>query len=98
MDNSRGFTYFCLGCAVGAGAAVFFTPKSGPETVNYLRRKASEGSDYIKHRVDDARESVADVAERVTKAARYQVENLGAAAEAGKEAYQAAQQATPSSF
>jgi gas vesicle protein len=102
VENSRGFAYFCLGCAAGAIASVFLTPKSGPETVEYLRRKAEEGTDYlkqgadyIKQRVDDASAAVTDAAGRGKRTVQYQVENLGAAVEAGKKAYQAAQETTP---
>ena len=95
MENNRGFFYFCLGCAVGTVAAVLFTPKSGRETMEYLRRKADEGTDYVKQRVDDVRDAVTDAAERGKKAVRYQTENLGAAVEAGKQAYRTAQETTP---
>ena len=46
---------FLLGSAVGAGLAILFTPKSGPETrerlrerASYLREQASEAADEIK--------------------------------------------------
>ena len=95
MENNTGLVYFCLGCAVGSVAAVLFTPKSGSETVNYLRRKADEGAHHVKQRVHDVRDAVTEAAERGKKAVRYQVENLEAAAEAGKQAYRTAQEATP---
>jgi gas vesicle protein len=102
MENIRGLTYFCLGCAAGAVAAVFLTPKSGPETIAYLRRKAEDGTNYlkqgtnyIKRSVDDASDAVTKVAERGKKTVRFQAENLGAAVEAGKQAYKTAQQTTP---
>ncbi len=91
-----------MGCAAGAIAPVFLIPKSGPETVKYLRRKTEEGtdflqqgSDYIKQRVGEAGDAVADVANRGKKAVRYQAENIGAAVEAGKQAYKVAQETTP---
>jgi len=97
VENNRGLAYFCLGCGAGAVAAVFLTPKSGPETVEHLRRKAEEGTDYlkqgtdyIKQRIDEASNAVTEVAERGRKAVRYQAESLGAAVEAGKQAYKSA--------
>jgi gas vesicle protein len=102
VENIREFGYFCLGCAAGAVAAVFLTPKSGPETVEYLRRKAEEGTDclkqgtdYVKQRVGDASAAVTDAADRGKKTVQYQAESLGAAVQAGKKAYQAAQETTP---
>jgi gas vesicle protein len=97
MENSCGLFYFCLGCTVGAVAALLFTPKSGRETMEYLSRKADSGTDYVKQRVDDARDAVNDAAERGKRAVRYQMENLAAAAEAGKQAYKTAQETTPDS-
>ena len=95
MENNRGFVYFCVGCAVGAVAAVLLAPKSGPETVKYLSRKANEGTDYVKQRVDDVRDKVTDAAERGKRAVRYQAENLSAAVDAGKQAYTKARETTP---
>ena len=102
MEDNRGLVCFCLGCAVGAVAAVFFTPKSGRETVKYLRQKAEDGTnflkqrtDYIKQRVDDAGNAVTDAAERGKKAVRSQADSLGAAVEAGKQAYKTAQATNP---
>ena len=102
MENSREFAYFCLGCAAGAVASVFLTPKSGRETVEYLRRKLEagtdylkQGTDYIKQRVDDASAAVTDAADRGKRTVRYQAESLGVAVEAAKKAYQTAQETTP---
>lgn len=95
MENNRGLLCFCLGCAVGAVAAVLFVPKSGRETMEYLSRRANEGTDYVKQRVDDVRDAVTGAAEHGKRAVRYQAENLGAAVDAGKQAYKKAQETTP---
>jgi len=101
MENNRGFLCFCLGCAVGGAAAVLLAPHSR-KAANYLGRKADEGTDYVKQRVDDARDAVTGVRDAVTgavangkRAVRYQAENLRAAVDAGERAYKAAQEATP---
>ena len=94
MENNRGVVYFCLGCATGAVAAVLFAPK-GRETVEYLSGKANEGTDYVKQRLDDARDAVTGAFEHGKRAVRYQAENLGAAVDAGEEAYRNAQKTTP---
>ena len=98
MEKNREVFCFCLGCTVGAVAAVLLTPKSGRETVEYLRRKADDGTDYVKQRVGDASDAVTDVTERGKRAVRFQMENLAAAAEAGKQAYKTAQETTPHSL
>ena len=95
MDNHRGLLYFCTGCAAGIVAALMLTPKSGPETVEYLRGKADEGTRNVKRNVDDLSHAVTNATARGMKAVRHQTENVGAAVDAGKQAYRAAQETTP---
>lgn len=85
MENNRGLFGFCLGCGVGALAAVLLAPKSGRETIAYLGRKASEGTDYVKRQVDDASKAAKDTLAQGTKAVESQVENLRSAVDAGQE-------------
>jgi len=94
MENNRGLLCFCLGCAVGAVAAALLVPKSGPETVDYLSRKANDGTDYLKQRADGARAAVGAAVEHGKKAVRYQVENLRTALDVGEQAYQKVQETT----
>ena len=108
MDNSRGVLCFVLGCAVGGVGGVLFAPKAR-DAIKFLGKKAEAGSDYVKQRVDEAREavtevrdSVASVGDAVTgaiskgrRAVRYQAENISSAIDAGEQAYKAAQEATP---
>ncbi len=95
MDNNRGLLFFCIGCATGMVGAFLLTSKSGRETVKYLRGKADEGTENVKQSVDNLSHAVTNAAERGIKAVRHQTENLGAAVEAGKQAYRAAQKTTP---
>ena len=95
MENNRGVLCFCLGCAAGAIAAALFAPKSGRETVEYLSRKADEGTDYAKQRVDDVRDAVIGAVTHAKRVVRYQAENLSAAVDAGEQAYRTAQETTP---
>jgi gas vesicle protein len=87
MDNLKGLAYLGIGAAVGAVAAMLLAPKSGPETVKFLRQKADEGTGYLKDRLDDARDAVADAAKLGKKTLRAETENLSAAVQAGKSAY-----------
>ncbi len=76
--------------------------KSGQDAVEYLRTKADEGTKTVKDGVDTVRDSVDNLSEVVTnaatrgvKAVKYQAENVGAALDAGKKAFKAAQEMTP---
>jgi gas vesicle protein len=95
MDNNRGMMYFCIGCVAGVAAGMLFTSKSGRETVEYLRSKADEGTKTVKESVDNLSETVTGAANRGIKAVRHQTENIGAALDAGKKAYQTAKEMTP---
>jgi gas vesicle protein len=83
MENLRGFAYVAVGCAIGAAAMILLAPKSGPETVKYLRKKAEEGTDYIKQQLENARDAVTDA----SKSLRVEAENVSAAVEARTQAY-----------
>jgi gas vesicle protein len=95
MDNSRGIMYFCMGCATGVAAGMLFNSKSGRDTVKYLRSKADEGTKTVKESVDNHSETGTNATNRGIKAVRHQAENLGAAVDAGKKAYQTAREMTP---
>ncbi len=49
MDKN-GLSSFLLGLGVGVGIGMLFAPKSGQETRELIKNKAGEGSDYIKQR------------------------------------------------
>ena len=57
-------SYFFLGLGLGVAVGVLFAPKSGEETRDFLRSKAEEGTDYVKRRADDLRDSAADAIDR----------------------------------
>jgi gas vesicle protein len=95
MVDNRGFLYFCLGCVVGGVGAILFAPKSGPETVDYLSRKANDGVDYVRERATDAQKVVTEAVTHGKRAARYQAENVRAAVDAGAKAYKEGKEATP---
>src|ERR1700683_4058839 len=90
----EGMGYFCFGTAVGAVAAILLAPKSGEETRAYMQTKANDATDYVKSSVkssiDSARSTVNDTLNRGKEAAKKQVDNLSAALDAGKQAYQEA--------
>ncbi len=87
MEDDSKVSYFFLGLGLGVAAGVLFAPKSGAETREFLRNKADEGTDYVKRRSDDLRESAADVLDRGKQTIQRKKESLAAAVEAGKQAY-----------
>ena len=93
--NTNEFTYFGIGAALGAVAAMLLAPKSGPETRKVLRSKAAEGSDYLASRASDARDTAAEAINRGKKAIKQNAENLSAAVDAGVQTYREAVQTTP---
>ena len=98
MEEKSGFGYFLLGLGIGVAAGLLWAPRSGEETrafladkagegADYIKSRAQDGSEYIKQRTDDIKQSAADLYERGRSSVAQQKENLGAAVEAGKQAY-----------
>ncbi len=68
---------FVLGAAAGAAVALLYAPATGEETRRRLKDKAREGRDKAEAVARDGREFL-----------KRQRENLGAAVERGKEAFE----------
>jgi gas vesicle protein len=90
MEDDNKLSYFFLGLGLGVAVGVLFAPSSGVETREFLRSKAEEGTDYVKRRADDLRESAADAIDRSKEGIRRHKENLSAAVDAGRQAYREA--------
>lgn len=90
MEDDNKLSYFFLGLGLGVAVGVLFAPKSGAETREFLRSKAEEGTDYVKQRADDLKETAAETLERSKQTIQKQKDNLAAAVEAGKQAYREA--------
>jgi gas vesicle protein len=110
MSNTSETTCFVLGLGIGVAAAFLFAPKSGAETRELIQSKAQEGADYIKNQTTQAVKegtdyvknqtaqvvnAATDAVDRGAKTIRYKKENVLAAVEAGKNAYNEAAAATP---
>jgi gas vesicle protein len=89
-ENNAGskVSFFLVGLGIGALMGILFAPKSGEETREYLSQKADEGRDYAQRKARELRERAEDLVERSKSAAVRQKENLSAAVDAGREAYQ----------
>jgi gas vesicle protein len=90
MDEEKRLPYFFLGLGLGVAVGMLFAPKSGEETREFLRQKADEGTDFIKRRGEDLRESATEYVEKGRTAITKQRDNLSAAVDAGKAAYREA--------
>ena len=90
MEDDNRLSYFFLGLGLGVAAGVLFAPKSGAETRDLIRSKAEEGTEYVKRRGTELKETAAEAIERGKSTVLKQKENLTAAVEAGKQAYREA--------
>jgi gas vesicle protein len=80
--------YFLAGLGLGAIVALLFAPRSGKETRDYLTQKAEEGRGYVTTKGREIREQAEEAVDRARDVVAKQKEQLSAALEAGKQAYQ----------
>jgi gas vesicle protein len=81
-------SYFIVGLGVGALLGILFAPKSGEDTREYLTGKAEQGREYAQRKARELRERAEDLIERSKEIMSRQKDSIGAAVDAGKEAYQ----------
>lgn len=86
MDKN-GFSSFLLGLGVGIGIGMLFAPKSGADTRQLIKDKTGEGTDYLKQRSTELKDSAGDLLAKSKDALNRQKETLADAMEAGKRAY-----------
>jgi gas vesicle protein len=61
-QGSSNFLWFLTGAALGAAAAVLYTPKTGKETRQLISQKTHEGRDAITGVYDRGKQVVDDAA------------------------------------
>jgi gas vesicle protein len=83
----NGISSFLLGLGVGVGIGMLFAPKAGAETRQLIKDKAGEGTDYLKQRSTDMKQTAADWVEKGKDVIGRQKDNIADAVEAGKQAY-----------
>ena len=88
MNVADKTVYFLLGAAIGAAAALLLAPRSGAETRKLIVTKAREGADAVSSRTKAAAGKALDYVEQGKEILQQQREQLAAAFEAGKQAYQ----------
>jgi len=86
MDKN-GLSAFLLGLGVGVGIGMLFAPKTGQETREFIKSKAGEGSEYIKQRGTEIKDTASGWVDKGKDVLGRQKETLSDAVEAGKQAY-----------
>jgi gas vesicle protein len=86
MDKN-GLSSFLLGLGVGVGLGMLFAPKAGSETREIIKNKAGEGTDYLKQRSAEFKQSASEWVDKGKDALNRQKSNLSDAMEAGRQAY-----------
>jgi gas vesicle protein len=86
MDKN-GFSSFLLGLGVGVGIGMLFAPKSGQETRELIKNKADEGTDYLKQRSSEIKQTASEWVDKGKDALGRQKSDIADAVEAGKAAY-----------
>ena len=86
MDKN-GLSSFLLGLGVGVGIGMLFAPKSGQETRELIKNKAGEGTDFLKQRGTEVKQTASEWVDKGKEALGRQKENLADAMEAGRQAY-----------
>jgi gas vesicle protein len=89
-DNNAGSNavFFLAGLGIGAIVALLLAPKSGKETRDYISQRAEEGRDYLASKGREYRRQAEDYVDKAKDVVTRQKEQLSAALEAGKQAYQ----------
>jgi len=91
MSENNGaskIAFLLAGMGIGAILALLFAPKSGKETRDYFTQKAEEGRDYVTAKGRELRKQAEETVEKAKDVVAKQKEQLSAALEAGKQAYQ----------
>ena len=86
MDKN-GLSSFLLGLGVGVGIGMLFAPKSGQETRELIKNKAGEGTDFLKQRGADVKQTATEWVDKGKEALGRQKDNISEAVEAGRQAY-----------
>jgi gas vesicle protein len=86
MDKNE-FTCFLLGLGVGIGIGMLFAPKTGADTRQLIKDKTGEGTDFLKQRASEVRDSAGDILSKGKDALNRQKDTISDAMEAGKQAY-----------
>ena len=87
-NNGSKAGYFLAGLVIGSLIAILSAPKSGEETREYLSQNVKERNEYAQKKARELRARAEDLVERGMEAVTQKKEQIVAAVDAGREAYQ----------
>ncbi|MGH9405286.1 MAG: YtxH domain-containing protein [Terriglobia bacterium] len=87
-EGGSRFAYFLAGFGFGAVLALFFAPGKGEQTRDVISAKANESREYVTSRSREMRGQAEQMVNKAKDLVTQQKEQLSAALEAGKQAYQ----------
>jgi len=86
-DSGNSFMWFLAGLGFGALLGVLYAPRSGRETREAIKNTAQEGTEYLKNRGREARETVSQWVDRCKDIVGQKKEQISAAIDATRQAY-----------
>jgi len=86
MADSR-LPCFLFGIGVGAAVGLLYAPRPGEATREDLLRRADEGRDYLRQRSSELRDQAGDIVNKGRSGVSDQRDQLAAALDAGRRAY-----------
>ena len=89
-DSTNSFMWFLAGLGFGALLGVLYAPRSGRETREAIKNSAQEGSDYLKTRGREARDTMNQWVDRGKDVVGQQKDKISAAIDASRQAYREA--------
>lgn len=89
-DSSSNFMWFLAGLGFGALMGVLYAPRSGRETRDALKNTAQEGTEYLKTRGKEARETMNQWVDRGKEVVTQKKEQISNAIDATRQAYREA--------
>jgi gas vesicle protein len=89
-DSSSSLIWFLAGLGFGALVGVLYAPRSGRETRDAIKNSAQEGSEYLKTRGKEARETVSQWVDRGKDVVSQKKDQLNSAIDATRQAYREA--------
>jgi gas vesicle protein len=94
MNSNNAMKYFGVGLGLGVALGFLSAPKSGGATRAFLRSKALDGKSYVADQAKSFATTATGAVEQGAKTVRQHKDNLGAAVDAGREAYREASSPT----
>jgi len=86
-ESNSSIGWFLAGLGLGALVGVLFAPKSGSETREFIRTRATDGREWITNSGDSARQTVNEWIERGKEIVDRQKSQVQSAFDAGRQAF-----------